>query len=224
MSIKTPVSLALCAALLTAPLPAAAQFGGLMKKVPGLGGGGSAAPATDSGPFLDNAMRSTKNVMIAAACLNAALAGNDDLSALKARVGAVQNAHDMKELGAHKAELQSDMDAIARTGALAEQDTARYAALSAERRKTVAIAVGNLAIGMLRNVHLAQQAPGMVSGLAGNPQMLGRLGEVKAAADLIGVQAKGLGSISSALPKLMNAMKLKMPTPAETTEPQTIAL
>ena len=224
MSIKTPVSLTLCAALLAAPLPAAAQFGGLMKKVPGLGGGGSSAPAADTGPFLDNALRSTKNVMIASAVLNAVLSTNDDMSTLKARVGAVENAHDMKELGAHKAELQSDMDAIGRTRDLSEQELARYQALSAERKKLVAMAVGNLAIGMLRNVHLAQQAPGMVSSLSGNPQMLGRLGEVKAAADLVGVQARGLGNISGALPKVMGAMKLKMPAPAETSEPQPITL
>lgn len=224
MSIKTPVSLALCAALLAAPLPAAAQFGGLVKKVPGLGGGGSATPAADTGPFLDNALRSTKNVMIAAAVLKAVLSSNDDIATLKARMGAVENAHDMKELGAHKAELQSDMDAIGRTRDMGEQELARFQALSAQRKQLVAVAVGNLAIGMVRNAHLAQQAPGMVSSLAGNPQMLGRLGEVKAAADLLGIQAKGLGSISSALPKVMGAMKLKMPTPAETSEPQTITL
>lgn len=224
MSIKLPVSLALCAALLATPLPAAAQFGGMMKKVPGLGGGGSSAPSADVGPFLDNALQSTKNVMIASAVLNAVLSSNNDINTLKARVGAVQNAHDMKELGAHKAELQSDMEAIGRTRDMGEQDLARYQTLSAERKKLVTVAVGNLAIGMLRNVHLAQQAPGMVSSLSGNPQMLRRLGEVKAAADLVGVQAKGLSSISGALPKVMGAMKLKMPSPAETSQPQSITL
>jgi hypothetical protein len=126
----------------------------------------------------------------------------------------------MKQLGAYRTQLQADLDVINNTQDMSARLTSQYQQGSAQQRQLIASALGNLAIGVFRNVKLADQAPGMVSAASGNPQLLTRIGEFKAAAALLAIQGKGLTSIGATLPKLMGAMKLKTPAAAESTKPE----
>ena len=96
---------------------------------------------------------------------------------------------------------------------------ARYEQGSAEEKKMLSLAISNLAIGVARNLVLAKQAPDAVKSIGGNPALLQRVGQLKLAGELVGMQAKGLSGIATKLPALLSAVKVKAPSAPETTDP-----
>lgn len=211
--------------LCTMPVSAQAQFGGLGKMSKGaLGGTSGNAGAVDTEAFLAGTLRSTKNVMIAAVALNYALDARLDKTSAKATIVSISGMQDIKEIGANKIELQSSLAALANNEKLADDVRARYEKGSAEEKKLLAVAVGNLAIGIARNVVLVKQAPDAMKSVTGNMAMLQRVGQFKLAGELVGIQAKGLAGIASQLPALLSAVKVKPPASPETTDPQMIAI
>jgi hypothetical protein len=225
MILRKPIALLLSAAVLSTPMAASAQFGGLGgmgKKL--LGGGSGSVSSADAATFLDGALLSTKNVMISAALLAQALQNRDGLASKKAEIDSISNAQSFGELSAHKTNLQSNLTALSEQGDLTQQLTNTYRAGNAEQKKVIATAIANLALGVARNVKLAGAAPGMVSSIGSNPQLMTRIGEFKTAASMLGMQGKGLGTIGTALPKLMTGLKIKPLPEAETTKPLAVAL
>lgn len=217
--VRKITGLGLCVALVMASTPASAQFGGIGKKLLGGGSSESSASSADASAFLDGAFKSTKNVMIAASLLAQALQDRSKLGEQKAQIDAIQSAHDMKELNSHRAALESNLGVLTSQQDLSSSLTSAYQAGNARQKQLISVAMANLLIGTVRNVRLAGQAPGLLSSMGSNPQMLTKMGELKLAASLIGLQGKGLGTIGIALPKVMGALKLKVPANAETTEP-----
>lgn len=217
------VKIAFAAAMLLAPVAAHAQFGGLGKKVLG-GGGGDSAPAADADAFLANASRSTKNVMLSAALLAQAVTTRGDLAGRKAELVALQNAHDVKELDAHRASLSSDLATLNGRADLAADLSSAYDAGNAEQKKMIQTALANLAIGIYRNTELVGQAPAMVQGIGRNPVLATRIGQFRLAAALVELQGKGLGGIATKMPKLLSAVKVKAPKTSATSEPEAVAL
>jgi hypothetical protein len=225
MKLNNMLAMLAAGAAVAMPVSASAQFGGLVKQaVPGLGGGNSAASAGDADAFLANAMLSTKNVMIASALLSAAVQNRMDMAALKQQKDGIESIKSFKDATAKKAELVGNLEAMASRKDAAADFSQAYQSASAEQKKLIAEALVNLAIGVARNVALASQAPGMVSGMASNPANLRHLGEVKAAAELIGVQAKGFATIAPALPKVFSALKVKAPAASATSSFQPVSL
>lgn len=204
---------AAAATLLVQPIAAEAQLGMLAHRLTGTQGGAS------PDAFLAASMMSTKNVMIAAALLAQAVQDRSQLAGMKAYADQVQNCADPKALDAMKASLQSNMDALNARKDVAGDITAAYNAGDAEEKKLIGLAVVNMAIGIYRDTQLAAQAPGVISGIGMNPMMLGRIGQLKAAAALLAMQSKGLITVGAALPKVMSAVKIAPPAMAETTTP-----
>ncbi len=89
--------------------PADAQFGGLSKM---LGKSSQTSSGSESDLFLDQATKSTKNVMIAAAILAQTVTDAKNLTARKSYVDALTNAQNVKDLDAHRSEFSSDLDTI----------------------------------------------------------------------------------------------------------------
>lgn len=222
-NISKMVAGALALTLAATSVTASAQFGGLGRMAKGLVGGGSVS-AADGEAFLYNAARSTKNIMISVRLLSQVLEDRNSLAGQKAYIDEVQNTPDVKELSAHRATFSSDLAVLNQREDLTADLSAAYESGNEEQRKVIALAVGNLAIGILRNTELVGQAPALVEGIGANPQLVTRLGQFKLAAELLGMQAKGLGGVAGSLPKLLRAVKVEMPEDAETTEPQPIAL
>lgn len=223
------ISIVLCGALVVAPVSANAGLGGLAGGLGGIGrkligGNNEGVSSSDASSFLNGALKSTKNVMISAALLSQALKDRSQLAGRKAEIDAITNAQNFKELDSHRSTLESDLSVLSGQKDLAAGFVTSYQAGDANQKHLIALALGNLAIGVFRNVRLASQAPGMVSGIGGNPQLLTRLGEFKLAASLLGLQGKGLVKIGGTLPTVMSALKLKMPDQSETTEPTTVAI
>ena len=61
-----------------------------------------------------------------------------------------------------------------------------------------------------------------MSGIGSNPRMLGKVGELKTAGSLIGLQLKGTGSVLKVLPQLMTVAKVKAPANAQTSKAQEV--
>jgi len=209
------------ALLLATPGAAPAQFGGLGKLGHALGGGVSTG---DGEAFLLNAAHSTKNVMISAALLTQAVTNRADLTGAKATIDALNNAQSVKELDAHRDELASNLQVLDQRGDLSGDIAAAYNQGDDQQKKLIGLAVANLAIGIARNTQLAGQAPGMVKGISRNPALATRIGEFKAAAELLGLQAKGLKGIMGSVPKLLAAANVQGPAASATSEPQPISL
>lgn len=226
MNIRKPIAMLLAAAVLAAPMSASAGLGGLGglgKKALG-GGSDSGISSADADGFLDGAMLSTKNVMISAALLAQALKDRDGLATKSAEIAAISKSQSFGELNSHKEQMQQNFAILNEQGAMTDKMTAVYQAGNAKQKQVIGTALANLALGVYRNVKLAGAAPGMVQSVAGSPQLMGRVGEFKSAAGLLGMQGKGLGTIGTSLPKLMSSLKIKPLPEAETTKPVAVSL
>lgn len=213
-------ALVLCTmAALTMPASANAQLGGMLKKSVGLGGGGAAeAPAGDPAQFLDNAFKATVNVMIAADVLAKAVQNKGSAVGSKDYVTGLMKAQNFKEAGAFTSQFQSNLDALGKNANVGQDLIAAHGAANAKQKQMIGTALFNIALATFRNVQMAQQAPGFVRNVTSDPRMMSRLGEFKAAASLLGMQAKGLGLIAPALPKVLAATKVKPPEQSEATK------
>ena len=230
MKVKQLALVGAVACLMGTSPAAAGPLGGFGKalgvKLPGTGATGSEAPASgdDADQFLANATRSTKNVMIAAAILAQAITNAKDLTSQKSYIDAITNAQDSKELDAHRAEFQSNLDTINSNKDIAASIQAGMKVATAQQREMIGIAVINMGIGIARNVDLAASAPRVVGAVSHNVQLLTRVGQFKVAAALIGMQAKGLAGVATSMPKLISATKVSMPANPKQTEPKFIPL
>jgi len=222
---KKTLALGLALTVLTYPTFASAQFGGLgglAKQATGGGATSGGVSAADTGAFLTNATASTKNVMIAAALLAQAAKDRNGLASQKVNIETLQNIQKPSELKAHEQQLTSDLGALSSNANLADNIGQAYSQGTSAQKELIATALGNLALGIYRNTQLASQAPGFVSGAAGNPQLLSRIGDIKTVASLLGLQTKGLATIAPVLPKLFSAVKLPALKASAATEPKPV--
>ena len=224
ITLRKAIGCSLALALLVAPVAGSAQFGGIGRMARGLAEGGGSVSNRDGEAFLSDATRSTKNIMISASLLAQLLTDRDGLAGKKAEVDSLQRIENVGEFEAHRSSFASNIEAINNRTNLAADLSAINAEASEEQRRVLAMALGNLAIGIFRNVQLSAQAPGMVSGISSNPSLITRIGDFRLAAELLGLQATGLGGIAGSLPELFRAAHVEMPDAAGTTEPQAIIL
>ncbi|GAM04160.1 hypothetical conserved protein [Novosphingobium sp. MBES04] len=208
--------------VLAMPVAASAQFGGLAKKALGGGSSGSSVSKGDADGFLNGAVLSTKNVMISAQLLADALRGREDMAAQKAEIASISESKDIGAVNASKERFKSDLAVLSASKDLSGDIQGKYASASSAQKERIAKAVANLALGAYRNVGLAGQAPGMISGVGSNPQLMKRVGDFKTAGSLLSMQASAFTKIAPALPKVMTALKIKPLPEAETTEPRPI--
>lgn len=211
------------AALLMFATPATAQFGGLGRL---MGGDGSSQGVSgdEANQFLTGATKSTKNVMIAAAILAQAVTNAKDLTSRKSYIDAVTKLQEPKEFEAHRSAFASDLDVISQQEDLAGTISAAMEVSPEKHRQQIAIAVINIAIGIARNVELATKAPNVIRAVGRNPMLLLRIGQFKTAASLVGLQAKGLSGLTTSMPKLLAATKVRAPANPLATEPSRVDL
>ncbi|OWQ90556.1 hypothetical protein [Sphingopyxis witflariensis] len=222
MMMMNRIGLTMAAIVLVVPATALAQFGGLGKMVKGAAGLSSSddgAPISmdDADAFLTGTVQSTKNVMIAAALLAGVVTEKDKAVSRKMQIEAIEKVQDPKELGAHTALLDSDINDIKQSD-FTDKLQAEYNAGNSAKKAAISAAVFNLALGVVRNAKLAEQAPSMISGVSRNPELVRRAGQFKAAGSLLGTQAKGFASIASVMPKLLAVAKVKAPDAASTSK------
>jgi hypothetical protein len=212
---------AMALAALTIPAPASAQFGMLKRALPG-GGESANVSAVDPDTFLAETLETTKYMMTAAAVLADAAGHSAGQADLALRVRSINEVNDVKELGALKAGFQQDLDALNSNKDCAAAIQSQYQKGSLEQRARIGSAAYNFALGAFRNVKLAQQAPQLTENIKSNPRLLMKANQLRLAAELVMLEAKGTVSMAGSIKTLMSASKIDVPAEAETTKPKPI--
>lgn len=119
-------------------------------------------------------------------------------------------------LNAHRGDFTRSMNVLNGRQDLAGDLGEAYANATPDQQQATRSALGNLATGLAQNATLARQAPALLQGIGGQgagggSQLLGRLGLLRTAASLLGLQASSLGSLGSLLPSLFGAVGMTAP-------------
>ena len=217
--------LAIAAAGILAASPAHAQLGGMGLKVPGTGksDNGSATVSGDEvDQFLAKTVNATKHLAIAMIILNEAAAGHDKLGAQKEAITSLSQAKSVKEINSSNEQLSSTAEALSSNKNLVDQVRVSYQAASAKEKAMIAAAIYNFALFLPELPQMPKNISTLVSGIGSNPRMLGKVGELKTAGSLIGLQLKGTGSVLKVLPQLMTVAKVKAPANAQPSKAQEV--
>lgn len=211
------------AAVVACALPTAsnAQFGGLGNMMPGHQ---AAASGVDPDRFLHDTIATTKYVMIAAAILNDAASAAPNEAALSARLKSINDVNDVKELDAHRVEMDQDIAAINANQDLSARVQANMQRASAQQRARLASAAFNFALGAYHNVQLAAEAPKVVDSIKTNPMLAMKAPKLLMAARLVADEAQQTAGMVGSLHTIMTAGNIAVPTPSETTAPQPVDL
>lgn len=201
-----------------APSVSLAQFPGVKGIIPGVGG--SKVKGVDPDKFLADTIETTKFVMISAAILSNAASEAPDKAALAAKLKSINEAKDVKELDAHRVQMDEDIKAINDNKNLSKNVKANMATADARQKSQIAVAVFNFSLGAYRNVKLAQEAPQVVDAIKANPMLAMKAGKLIIAAKLVADEAKQTAGMLNSLHVIMSAGHIAEPKPAETTKPQ----
>jgi hypothetical protein len=95
---------------------------------------------------------------------------------------------------------------------------------SAQQRARLASAAFNFALGVYRNVQLADEAPKVVDSVKTNPMLAMKASKLLIAAHLVTDEAQQTAGMVGSLHTIMTAGNIAVPTPSETTVPQPVDL
>jgi len=218
---KTTILSAAAAMLAVAPTAGLAQFGPLTGMIPG---GGMHTSGVGPDKFLADTIETTKFVMISAAILRDAASEAPNKAALAEKLKAINDANDVKELDAHRLQMDQDIQAINDNKNLSSNVQANLAHADARQREQIAAATFNFALGAFRNVQLAQEAPHVVDAVKSNPMLTLKIGKVITASRLIMDEAQQTAGMMGSLHIIMTAGNIEEPKPAETTKPHPVDL
>jgi hypothetical protein len=204
-------------AVTCAPQPAAAQFGALRGMVPGQGGGG-----VNPDTFVAQAAESTRYLMVGFALLAAAASESGDLASARTYVTAVQGCSSLKELAVYRPDFEKNGAALNANKDDTAAIQARYDRLDEAHKQLMSAATYNVSLGILHNVILATQVPGLISSIQANPMQLMKVGQLKMAAEFVVMEAKMVGPMISKIRDLRAAMKVEEPADAKTTKARVV--
>lgn len=197
-----------------------AQLGGLRNLAPG----GNRASVGNPDAFLSETVETTKLVMTSAALLAAAASQDADRDAIKARITAIEGASSPRDLQAHKANFEADVTAVNTNAANAEALQALYDNANEQQRTLMLNAAYNFTIGMMRNAQLGEQAPDLISGLQSNPMHATKLGNLRAAAGLLGDQVQATRSMIGPMRTLLSRGGVEVPANATASDAKSVTL
>ncbi|HRO32690.1 MAG TPA: hypothetical protein PLQ03_04680 [Brevundimonas sp.] len=198
------------------------QLGQLRGLVPGVGGGNAASYSPDA--FLAETAQTTQMMMIAAVALRAASDERENREQYRARITQLNGSTNVGELNAHKAAFQEDLQALSANAAEAEVWQTRFDGASSDQRSLMLNAAFNFSLAMVRNVRLAQQAPTLVNNIARNPMMLTKLGQLRAAAELIMIQTNAARSMWTPMRAIMAKGGVAEPQDSSSTQPRAVEI
>ncbi|WIY70841.1 hypothetical protein KB221_07410 [Aquidulcibacter paucihalophilus] len=219
---KFAVAVVVASSLVAASAPASAQIGQLRGLLPG--GRTSAAAAVDPDAFLAETIETTKFMMIAALVLANAEKTDTERDAIRAQIATIQGASDIGELNTHRASFTENAAAIALNYGDETATQAAYDAMTREQQQLMLSAAYNFALGMARNVQLAEQAPQLISSIQSNPMLLRRVGSLRTAAGLLGQQVDATRSMAGTMRTLLSRGGVEVPADAHAAQPRAVEL
>ncbi|WP_419255957.1 hypothetical protein ACN2C6_19465 (plasmid) [Caulobacter sp. ErkDOM-YI] len=199
---------ALALALVANVTPAAAQFSGLkaMKSV------GAPSSGGDIDGFLATTQRAEALTRVSAISLLQAVSSREEADRLRSTMAAAEAQSDPKEREIALRRVASD--AAAQLAAIDYDAKSKELERTAttEQRKQMAVAVYNLALGIMLDKSAVEQGHALTQSAMGNPMGMATQGakllRVKDAASSISGQMGNLAKILTGLPKLMSVAKL----------------
>jgi len=210
---KTSVLLAsLAAGLLATAAPAAMAFGlGNITSAITSAGGGSSASAVSAGDidgFIKTANDANQMVSTASAHIFKALASKEEIAALEARLTTANAIADPAEKAAEINKIKND-EATAVQKALASKNAEdKLSSMNKAQLKSFGNAAFTFMLGVLKDKQLAEGSTALVSGVASNPTLALRLGELKDVASAVSSQVSNTAKIGEGLVKLAKAGKI----------------
>jgi hypothetical protein len=196
---RTLLSLPLFACI---PLPASAQFGGL------LGGGSKPAEGGDIDSqvksFLDKSVGIESTISRASLAIVSAYAAEEDRAKLQAKYDEVSKSTDPKEAGAKfQAITESAGAEVKKLGASADLAD-RTSKLSDAKKKLLATGVGNFLLGALQAKDLTPTGQNVLKLAGANPMNIGKVVPVK---DALPRLANAGSLAGNTLPQFVKALK-----------------
>lgn len=213
-SVRYAICLGTAAVMTTAATQSNAQLSNLRNALPGASRPAASSPEA----FLGETVETTKLVMTAAALLAAAASESPNKDSLKAQISAIQSASSPGDLQGQKAQFDANIESINQNAADADQLQAVYDKADAKQKELMLTAAYNFTIGMMRNVELSQQAPGIIRSLGTNPMNVGKLGALRASAGLLGDQVQATRSMIGPMRMLLSKGGVEVPANASASD------
>ena len=217
------IALLLGTSVVAASMPASAQLAQMRGMLPG-GARTSGAASVDPDAFLAETIETTKFMMVAASVMASAADTDAERDARRAEIAAIQGASDIGELNAQRASFDANAEAVSLNMGDAQAAQAQYDSMTRDQQQQMLTAAYNFALGMARNVQLAQQAPQLVSSMQSNPMLLRRVGSIRTAGGLLTQQAQLARSMAGPLRALLSRGGVEVPADAHAAEPRPVKL
>ena len=207
---KLTLSIAVCVALVVA-MPARAQFGISAPKVPGGGGGATAA---DVNSFLMKATDADKLVNESALQLYKAVSSKEAIEKVEAELKAAGEIKDPAERQAKIDKINADIQAELAKKNWSDAQKKLAAEHSEKKNEAVKSGLYNLALGALKDTELVGIGKKLVSGVP-SPDVADKIPQVKDTITKLANQADGLGKVVGGAKSLMSTVGLEaLPTKA----------
>ncbi len=209
MKVRTIAQTA-AALLITVGASSTVQAGLSGFSLPGLGGSGAAATVDVDG-FLKNAGVAETLMRTSLDQMAASLASKEEIAKIDALKKQATEQTDAKEKGAIEQEIVKSQAALLNAKDFDKVASDDVKKMDAHQKKKLAGAATNFVLAALKDKELLGQSSGVLSGMAGNPANLSKLGTVKDAASSLKNQLELAASLATKVPKVFTAVGVKNP-------------
>jgi hypothetical protein len=207
MKLRTSVHAIAAALIIGASATAAAGLPSLGSLMPGQ----SSGAAVDVDGFLKNAGVAEALMRTSLDHMATSLATKEEIAQIDALKKQAAEKTDAKEKGAIEQEIAKSQAALLNSrdfDKVANEDVKK---MDAKQKQKLAGAATNFVLAVLKDKELLSQSSGVMSGLAGNPANISKLGTVKDAAGSVKNQLELAASLATKVPKVFSAVGVKNP-------------
>jgi hypothetical protein len=226
-TIRAAVAAAACALAIS---PAYAQFGSLGSSLTGLASMGASmltgTPTADAGSDVDSFVSKSAALSELAgksvAAINAAFATQEQLVAKRAALAAIAQIADVRTRQARYAQLYKAESAETQRLLDSGEMERRMGQLDVEKKKMIAQALFNFALGSLQAVDLGKDGQALIHRAGMNPMELVRIVPVKDAIPLLGKVAMDATGFFAGVARLARSADIAVPDAQAGAAPQDI--
>lgn len=207
MKLRTSVHAIAAALIIGASATAAAGLPSLGSLMPGQ----SSGAAVDVDGFLKNAGVAEALMRTSLDHMATSLATKEEIAQIDALKKQAAEKTDAKEKGAIEQEISKSQAALLNSrdfDKVANEDVKK---MDVKQKQKLAGAATNFVLAVLKDKELLSQSSGVLSGLAGNPANISKLGTVKDAAGSVKNQLELAASLATKVPKVFSAVGVKNP-------------
>jgi hypothetical protein len=207
MKLRTSVQAIAATLIIGVATTAHAGLGGLTSLLPGKSGNAT----VDVDSFLKNATAAEALMRASLDQMATSLATKEEIAKIDALKKQAAEKTDTKEKEAIDQEIAKSQAALLNSrdfDKVANEDVKK---MDSKQKQKLAGAATNFVLAALQDKELLSQSSTVLTGLAGNPANLSKLGTVKDAASSLKNQLELAGSLATKVPKVFSAVGVKNP-------------